>query len=229
LTLITAVGLFLLISVNPLAQSSKLPAPGSYISDFAGVIDSQTKTRLENLLQKLKEKSNFELYVATVENTGAQELSGFAQQLARDWNIGAKTSRTKSLLLVISAEKKTSFMQFSRSAQTALPDGILGEISYRMNGPLSDGRFVDAVDSGVHVFANAVAEKVGFNVSELETSTAMAANSSEVVVESQPVVVSTKTPPRIPHARSQRQRQLKRLPLSQLLNRPPASLQRVSL
>lgn len=194
LTLITAVGLFLLISVNPLAQSNKLPAPGSYVSDFAGVIDSQTKTRLENFLQKLKEKSNFELYVATVESTGTQELSGFAQQLARDWNIGAKTSRTKSLLLVVSAEKKTSFMQYSRSAQTALPDGILGEISYRMGGPLSDGRFADAVDSGVHVLANAVAEKVGFNVSELETSTVAATSSPEVVVESQPVLVSTNTP-----------------------------------
>ena len=62
-------------------------------------------------------------------------------------------------------------MQFSRAAQTALPDGILGEISYRMSGPLSDGRFAEAVDSGVHVFANALAEKIGFNVAELETST----------------------------------------------------------
>ena len=194
LTLITAIGLFLLISVNPLAQSNKLPAPGSYVSDFAGVIDSQNKSRLENYLQKLKEKSNFELYVATVESTGAQELSGFAQQLARDWNIGAKTSRTKSLLLVVSTEKKASFMQFSRSAQAALPDGILGDISYRMNGPLSDGRFADAVDSGIHVFASAVAEKIGFNVSELETSAVVASNSPEVVGESQPVLVSTKTP-----------------------------------
>src|ERR1041384_7449393 len=95
LTLITAVGLFLLISANPLAQSNQFPAPGSYISDFAGVIDSQTQTRLENLLQKLKEKSNFELYVATVESTGDKQLSAFSQQLARDWNIGSKTTRTK--------------------------------------------------------------------------------------------------------------------------------------
>lgn len=190
----TAVGLFLLISANPLAQTNKLPAPGSYVSDFAGVIDDPTKARLESLLQKLKEKSKFELYVATVESTGDKEISVFAQQLAREWNIGAKTSRTKSLLLVVSAGTKTSFMQFSRTAQTALPDGILGEISYRMSGPLSDGRFADAVDSGVHVLASAVAEKVGFNVSELETSTAVASNSPEVVVESKPVLVSTKTP-----------------------------------
>ena len=193
LTLIAAVGLFLLISANPLAQSNKLPAPGSYVSDFAGVIDSQTKTRLESFLQKLKEKSNIELYVATVESTGDQEISIFSQQLARDWKIGAKTSRTKSLLLVVSTGSKTSFTQFSRAAQAALPDGILGEMSYRMNGPLNDGRFAEAVDSGVHVLAIAVAEKVGFNVSELETSE-VAANSPEAVAASQPVLVSTRGP-----------------------------------
>jgi len=193
LTLITALGLFLLVSTNPLAQSTKFPAPGSYVSDFAGVIDSETRTRLESFLQRLKEKSNIELYVATVESTGDQEISLFSQQLARDWKIGAKTSRTKSLLLVVSAGSKTSFTQFSRAAQAAMPDGILGEMTYRMSGPLNDGRFAEAVDNGVRVFAHAVAEKVGFNVSELETS-AVAANSPEVTVVSQPVLVSTKGP-----------------------------------
>ena len=191
-----ALALFFLVSVNPLAQSNKLPAPDSHISDFAGVIDSPTKSRLENLLQKLKETSKIELYVATVDSTGAQEISNFSQQLARDWNIGAKTSRTKSLLLVISAGSKTSFTQFSRAAQPHLPDGVLGEMSYRMSGPLTEGRFAEALDSGVHVFANALAEKIGFKVADLEGS-AVAANSPEVTAESpQPVLVSTNDAPR---------------------------------
>jgi tetratricopeptide (TPR) repeat protein/uncharacterized membrane protein YgcG len=192
LTAIPAVGLFLLLTANPFAQTTKLPAPTSHVSDFAGVIDSQTKSRLEDLLQKLKEKSEIELYVATVDSTGAQEISAFSGQLARDWNIGAKTSRSKSLLLVLSAASKTSFTQFSRTALTALPEGVLGEMSYRMSGPLGEGRFAEAIDSGVHVFANALAEKIGFKVSELE-SPAVASNASEPVAESpQPVLVSAK-------------------------------------
>jgi uncharacterized membrane protein YgcG/tetratricopeptide (TPR) repeat protein len=191
LTVIPAVGLFLLLHANPFAQSNKLPAPTSYINDFAGVIDADTKGRLETLLQRLKEKSNFELYVATVDTTGAQEISTFSNQLARDWNIGAQTNKTKSLLLVVSAASKTSFTRFSRAAQMALPDGVLGEISYRMQTPLTEGRFAEAVDSGVHVLANAVAEKIGFKVSELEPTVA-AGTASEVATESpKPVLVST--------------------------------------
>lgn len=186
LTVIPAVGLFLLISANPFAQSQKLPAPGSHLSDFAGVIDADTKTRLENLLQGLKDKSKIDLYVAIVDNTGAQEISAFSQQLAREWNIGAKTSRNKTLLLVVSAASKSSFTQFTRAVQGDLPDGVLGEMSYRMSGPLSDGRVAEAVDSGIHVFANALAEKIGFKVADLETSTVAASDSP------QPTIVNVK-------------------------------------
>ena len=172
LTVIPAVGLFFLISANPFAQSNQLPAPSSHLSDFAGVIDADTKTRLESLLQGLKEKSKIDLYVAVVESTGTQEIAPFSQQLARDWNIGAKTGRTKSLLLVLSTASKSSFTQFTRLVQADLPDGVLGEMSYRMSGPLSDGRFAEAVDSGVHVFATALAEKIGFKVSDIDAAAA---------------------------------------------------------
>src|ERR1041384_3870806 len=193
LALISAVGLVLLVSANPFAQSTKLPAPSTHVSDFAGVIDSESKTRLESLLQKLQEKSKDELYVATVHNTGAQGLAEFSKQLATDWNIGAKTSRTKSVLLVVSTASKTSFTQVSRAVQTSLPDGVVGDMGYRMSGPLGDGRFTEAIDGGVHVFANALAEKSGFKRSDREGAAPVAANSPEVAVDTpQPVRVSAK-------------------------------------
>jgi tetratricopeptide (TPR) repeat protein len=150
---------------------------------------------METLLSGLKDKSKIELYVAVVDSTGAQEISAFSQQLAHDWNIGAKTSRNKSLLLVISTASKSSFTQFSRAAQADLPDGVLGEMSYRMSGPLNDGRFAEAVDSGVHVFANALADKIGFKVSDIETSTVAANTSVPASDTPQPVLVSTKDVP----------------------------------
>ncbi|HEU5458902.1 MAG TPA: tetratricopeptide repeat protein [Pyrinomonadaceae bacterium] len=192
LTVIPVLALFLLISVNPLAQSIKLPAPSTHVSDFAGVIDAQSKSRLDNLLPKLKEKSKIELYVAIVDTTGEQAIAQFSQQLARDWNIGVKTSRTKTLLLVVSVASKSSFTQFSRAAQLALPEGVLGEMSYRMQGPLGDGRFTEAVDSGVHVLVTALAEKFAFNVADLESST-VAIGSPEVTSESPQTVLASAT------------------------------------
>jgi tetratricopeptide (TPR) repeat protein len=192
LTLIAAVGLFLLVSANPLAQSTKLPAPSTHVSDFAGVIDNETKSRIENLLQKLQEKSKIELYVAVVESTGAKDIADFSKQLANDWNIGSKSSRAKSLLLVVSVASKTSFTQVSATIQRSLPEGVVGEMAYRMNGPLSEGRFAEAVDGGVRVFASALAARLEFKVSDLEAST-VASNSPEAAGDaSKPMLVSAK-------------------------------------
>jgi tetratricopeptide (TPR) repeat protein len=161
--------LFALSTATPLAQINQLPSPTSYITDPANVIDPQIRTRLESLLAGVKEKTKIELYVAVVETTGAADISAFSQKLANNWRIGAKNSPRKTLLLVISADSKSSFTQFSRAVQSQLPDGVLGEMSYRMREPLSDGRFTEAIDGGVRVFVNALAEKVGFNAADLET------------------------------------------------------------
>ncbi|HEV8167723.1 MAG TPA: TPM domain-containing protein, partial [Pyrinomonadaceae bacterium] len=177
-TLIAAVSLFLLVSANPLAQSTKLPAPSSHVSDFAGVIDNETKSRLETLLQRLQEKSKIELYVAVVDTTGTKDVADFSKQLANEWNIGSKSSRSKGLLLVVSVASKTSFTQVSSTIQRSLPEGVVGEMAYRMNGPLSEGRFAEAIDGGVHVFASALASRLEFKVSDLEAST-VASNSPE--------------------------------------------------
>jgi uncharacterized membrane protein YgcG/tetratricopeptide (TPR) repeat protein len=201
LAVLAAVGLFALATATQLAQSSQLPSPTSHITDPAAIIDSPTRDRLESVLANLKEKTKIELYIAVVENTGEQDISVFSQRLANKWNIGATNSRKKTLLLVVSAASKSSFTQFSRTVQGQLPEGVLGEVSYRMRGPLSEGRFSEAIDGGVHVFVNALAEKMGFNAADLETS-AIASDKAVTASESpQPVLVSAtnvdKTRPRV--------------------------------
>ena len=180
LTAVLAGGLFLLIHANPLAQSNQLPAPKTHINDVAGVVDAKTRARLENVLERLKEKSKIELYVAVVDSTDGVQVSDYSQRLAREWNIGSKTTRGKSLLLVVSAASKTSFTQYTRAVQSELPDGVLGEMSYRMNGPLSEGRFAEAVEVGVYAFINAVADKMGFSAADLEKPVIAAEGSTQV-------------------------------------------------
>lgn len=189
---LVASGLFLLVQAQPSAQSTQLPAPKSHLNDIAGVIDAQTRTRLDGVLERLKEKSKIELYVAVVDSTDGIQVSDYSQRLAREWNIGAKSSRGKSLLLVVSAASKTAFTQYTRAVQPDLPDGILGEMSYRMNGPLSEGRFAEAIEVGIYAFVNGVAEKMGFNASDLEQKPVITAEATARVNDegTQPVLAS---------------------------------------
>ncbi|HET7114220.1 MAG TPA: TPM domain-containing protein [Pyrinomonadaceae bacterium] len=181
-----------------MAQTNKLASSKTQFTDLAGVVDAQTRTRLEGVLERLKEKSKIELHVAVVDSTDGIQVSEYSQRLAREWNVGAKSSRGKSLLLVVSAASKSSFTQYSRAVQSDLPEGVLGEMSYRMNGPLSEGRFAEAIEIGIYVFVNAVAEKVGFNPADLEKPVITAEGTTRVTADAtQPVMVSANDSQRV--------------------------------
>ena len=172
--------LFNIVIEGPQAQTRvKLPPPTSRVSDLAGVLDEEAKQRLENILENLVRRRKIDFYLALVENTGGRDVFDFSRQLALDWDIGARTTRKKSLLLVLSTNDKTAFTQFSRSVQSDLPDGVLGEMSQRMRGPISAGRFKDAVNSGVNHFIEALARKSGLTLRDFEEPV-LVANASKV-------------------------------------------------
>ena len=161
--------LFLSLGVNQLAQSTqKTPAPSGHVNDFAGVVNEQTRQQLENILANLKLKTGIELDIATVESTGGQDISEFSLQLARDWNIGARASTKKSLLLVLAVAEKTSFTRFSKSVQSDLPEGVLGEVGQRMRALVDAGQFSEGLSAGVQHFVNSLAQKLAFSTDNFD-------------------------------------------------------------
>ncbi|MEP6568747.1 MAG: tetratricopeptide repeat protein [Acidobacteriota bacterium] len=155
--------LFLSLGVTQLAQSAKVPAPAGHVNDFAGVVNEQTRQQLENILANLKLKTGIEFDIATVQSTAGQDISEFSLQLAKDWNIGARTSAKKSLLLVLAVDEKTSFTRFSKSVQGDLPEGVIGEMGQRMRALIAAGQFSEGLDAGVQHFVTSLAQKLAFN------------------------------------------------------------------
>ena len=190
------------ITVSSLAQQkTSVPARTGYVSDFAGVVDENTRQRLEVVLENFKQRSGIELDVATVQTTGAKDIFDFSRDLASDWNRGARNSSRKSLLLVIAVNEKSAFTQFSRTVQSDLPEGILGEVGMRMRGPIGSGHFSEGLNDGVSHFINALAKKMGFATNDIDQvqvsstsskeSTAPAAIATPAVVSDPPEVIKT--------------------------------------
>src|ERR1700730_8365934 len=169
LVLALTCALFLSVIVTPLAQTqSKLPAPTGHVNDLGGVVDEPSKQKLENLLANLQQRTGINLTVVAVGTTGGRDIFDFSRELASDWDIGARGSASKSLLLVVSVEERTFFTQFSKLVQTDLPEGALGSMNEQMRGPISAGRIADALSTGVQKFVGALAQKMGFSMEAMD-------------------------------------------------------------
>jgi tetratricopeptide (TPR) repeat protein len=198
LPLLIVCSFFLLGSTQLQAQTSgQLPFPSGHINDLAGVVDAQTKSRLDGILSSLKDKTKIEFYIAVVDSTGP-DLSVFSKKLSTEWNIGTQNSGRKSLLMVMSVGSKSSYTQYSRLVLRDLPDGVLGDMSARMRAALSAGRFSEALDQGVALFTGALAQKLGFNVQDLEQSTStVEATRVAATTDNQQAPNSPSTRPRV--------------------------------
>jgi len=180
--LLCSAALLLSLSVNQLAQTTQqIPAPTGHVNDFAGVVDEKTKQQLENILANVKLKTGIEFDIATVESTAGQDIFDFSRELAKDWNIGARTSARKSLLLVVSVNEKTSFTQFSKSVQNDLPEGVLGEMGQLMRGLVDAGKFSEGLNAGVQHFVSALGQKLAFSTDDFDKAPPLASTISPAV------------------------------------------------
>jgi uncharacterized membrane protein YgcG/tetratricopeptide (TPR) repeat protein len=173
--LVITAAIYILSFLGALNQSaqSKPPARTSHVNDFAGVIDVATRTRLENILENLQRKTGVQFDLATVQSTTGREIFAFSQELARNWDVGARSSAKKSLLLVVSVDDRTSFTQYSKSVQADLPEGILGDVGTRMRAMLSTGHVNDGIKEAVERFVTALGRKMAFRLEDLEQETAL--------------------------------------------------------
>ncbi len=192
------VAFFLCGESNQFAQTqSDVPARTGHVNDFAGVVDEKTKLQLTNLLENLKQKVGIDFAVVTVPSTGGRDIFGLSRQVAMDWNVGARATKNKSLLLVLAVNEKESFTQFSRSVQSDLPEAVLGEMSQRMKALIGAGDFGGGLNLGVHHFVSSMAQKLAMNVADFESSPgSVAAAPSSIDQQANEPVAEVKPPPK---------------------------------
>jgi uncharacterized membrane protein YgcG/Flp pilus assembly protein TadD len=205
----TTAALLLAFAATQKAQTAaQVPARMGHINDFAHVVDETTRQQLENTLENLKQKTGLQFDVVTVETTSGQDIFDFSQQLAQSWKVIGRGAAGKRLLLVLAINEKTSFTQFSKAAQSSLPEGVLGEVSQRLRGYLSSGRIAEGVTEAVSYFVTAIASNRGLSVAELNAPLAAAATPTPSATETpsaalpqvSPEVVTPRDTPTAPPA-----------------------------
>src|SRR5262245_26590602 len=92
----------LAITLGPvLAVDWKALKPQGYVSDFAGVIDAQSKIELENYLTRVEQQTGAEIALVTISSLEGEPIEDVANTIYRNWGVGKK-SKDEGILLLLS-------------------------------------------------------------------------------------------------------------------------------
>jgi len=101
-------------------MQSPLPPPTGYVNDYAGVIDSATKERLETTLTNLDREQQIQFAVVTIDSTKGRDIFEYTLAVARGWGIGSKDTGKPSLLLLVAIADRKYQDQVSRHLEGRL-------------------------------------------------------------------------------------------------------------
>ena len=147
----------------PAKVEGPLPAPVGFVNDYAKVIDYETRQQLEEKLSRLKERSNIEFAVATVETTGGQSIFDYSLAVARGWHIGSKETGD-GLLLLLAVKDRKWHIQITRSLEPVLTKDELSEVGMSAHTLYRDGKHGEGIAKCVDGLIAKLAEKKGFKM-----------------------------------------------------------------
>lgn len=151
---------FLLAPGQVLAQGPKdtppLPGPLGYVSDYAGVLDEDWRTRIRSVCQDLERKTGVEMVVVTVGDlAGYPTAQAYAGALYKRWGVGTAQQEYGALILLSVKEGQVA-LTLGRNLSLVVPSSVLEQIAATSLQPaVRDARYGEGLYRAAVVLASA--------------------------------------------------------------------------
>ena len=162
--LILLIPVLIILLISDFSQGQEFPDPVGYINDFAGVIDTNFKMRLESLVEEVRMKTGVEIVVVTVKTSGDYDDFEYAVRLFEKWKIGKKDEDNGLMLYNAISDRKIRFVT-GYGLEGILPDGLTGAILDSYVLPyLREEQYGRAYLNGIAAAAGIIAREEGVQI-----------------------------------------------------------------
>ncbi len=157
--------IFLIFPVFGYAEN--IPQPVGRVNDFANVIDSGYKEKLNSLIEELEEKTTAEIAVVTINSIAPYDEKEYARLLFDNWKPGKKGKDNGALVLLAIKERRWR-IETGYGVEGILPDGLCGEIGRNYMVPyFKNGNYGEGLYQGVSAIANVIAKDANVTLNTL--------------------------------------------------------------
>ncbi|HNB82293.1 MAG TPA: TPM domain-containing protein, partial [Chitinophagaceae bacterium] len=133
-----------------------LPDPPHLVNDLANMMNPGETKALEDKLLAFEQKTSNEIAIVTVVSLGDLEVSEFALELGRKWNIGKASKKNGVLILAAKNEHKINISP-GYGLQGALTDALCSRIIREIMVPsFKSAQFYTGFDEGSNAVMKAI-------------------------------------------------------------------------
>jgi uncharacterized protein len=126
------------------------------VSDFAHVVDTQSREAAEQYCYKLEQATGVQVAVVTIDSLDGAPIEEFSNDLLRKWGVGHK-GKDDGLLLLLAIKDRKDRVEVGYGLEPILPDGFVGDVAVDMRPLLRQGQYGAAILQGVESMGSRVA------------------------------------------------------------------------
>jgi len=160
-------GLFCLVCAFACAAAGediKKIHPTGYVTDLAGAIQPDTKSRLEALCTELEQKTGAEMAIVTVHSLEGQSIENYAVDLYKQLGVGSKKDN-RGVLLLVSPDERKYRIEVGYGLEPVINDARAGDTGRAMVPLLRSSDFSSAIEVAAWQLAKYIADDRGVTLS----------------------------------------------------------------
>ena len=134
--------------------------PQGYVSDFAHVVDPQTRARIEEYCGEVERATGAQMALVTIDTLDGKPIEDFTNDLFRKWGVGKK-GQDEGVMLLVAIKDHKDRIEVGYGLEGTLPDGFSGQTLRQIQPQLRQNDYGNAMLAAAEVMGSAIAKAKG--------------------------------------------------------------------
>ena len=152
--------LFALAAGTLFAVDWKALKPEGYVSDFARVVDPQSKAALEQYCAAVQTSTGAQVALVTLPSLEGEPVEDVANTIFHAWGVGSK-GKNDGIMLLLSVGDRRSRLEVGYGLEGVIPDGFAGSILDDMRPALRQQQYGEAMMAAAQTIGSTIAKAKG--------------------------------------------------------------------
>jgi uncharacterized protein len=163
MVMLRKLALLCLAASSAQAVDWKALKPQGYVSDFAGVIDPQSRAAIEQYSASIEKATGAQMAFVTIPTLQHEPLEDVANDLFHAWGIGQK-NKDNGVMLLLVVQDRRSRLEVGHGLEEILPDGFDGLLLDNMRPELRARQYGQAMTTAAQAIGEVIAKSKNVSV-----------------------------------------------------------------